>query len=119
VQQDPLVPFGESEHRADLFAAHPLDVTEQHHLALANRNDPAGVTQQVAACPVAAWSSRLTVPLRLRSKVASALVPASAITRWPNGSKEIANGTVPGSLLTVAWPDSRPPKPTPHAGVRC
>jgi hypothetical protein len=67
----------------------------------ANRNDPAVVTQQVAACPVATCWSKVTVPLRLRPKVASALGPASAMTRWPNGSKAIANGTVPGSLFTV------------------
>src|SRR5262249_40300351 len=62
----------------------------------ANRNGPAVVTQQVAACPVGVRSSRLTVPSRLSWKVDRAFVPASAMTRRPNGSKEIANGTVPG-----------------------
>jgi hypothetical protein len=57
------------------------------------------------------------VPLRLSWKVDRAFVPASAITRWPNGSKEIANGTVPGSLLTVARPDRSPPKPTPNTSM--
>ena len=62
----------------------------------ANRNDPAVVTQQVAACPVGVRCSRLAVPPRLSWKVDTAFVPASAMTRWPNGSKAIANGTVPG-----------------------
>ena len=48
----------------------------------------AGVTQQVAAWPVPAWLSRLTVPFRLSENVARAFGPASAMTRWPNGSKE-------------------------------
>ena len=38
------------------------------------------------------------------------------MTRWPNGSKAIANGTVPGSAFTVGLADKRPPKPTPNTG---
>ena len=49
--------------------------------------------------------------------MASAFGPASAITRWPNGSKAIANGTVPGSLFTVALADRSPPKPTPNTSM--
>ena len=47
----------------------------------ANRYDPAGVTQQVAAWPVPVALSRLAVPSAPSAKVASAFVPASAITR--------------------------------------
>ena len=60
------------------------------------------VTQQVAAWPVGTALSKVTVPEGLTAKVARALVPASAMTRLPDGSKVIANGTVPGSELTPA-----------------
>src|SRR6266852_6943587 len=56
--------------------------------------------------------------LRLSWNADRAFVPASAMTRWPNGSKEIANGTVPSSLLTVPRADGSPPKPTPNASRR-
>src|SRR5262249_43958788 len=83
----------------------------------ANREDPTGMTQHVAACPVATRWSRVTVPLEASWKVDTAFVPASAITRWPNWSKEIANGTVPGSPLTAGVADRRPLAPTPNTSM--
>ncbi len=59
----------------------------------------------------------VTVPPGLRAKVASALVPASAMTRWPAASKEIAKGTAPGSEFTTGVGDSSPKRPTPNTSM--
>ena len=65
----------------------------------------------------AAISVRAPLAATLSWKVDTAFVPASAMTRWPNGSKAIANGTVPGSAFTVGLADRRPPKPTPNTSM--
>jgi len=105
-------------------ARHPVSDSEFDRVGAGGRarvggeqERPRRVTQQVAAWPVPAWLSRLTVPFRLSENVARAFGPASAITRWPNGSKEIANGTVPGSAFTVGLTDRSPPKPTPNTSM--
>lgn len=49
--------------------------------------------------------------------MASAFVPASAMTRWPAWSKLIANGTVPGSEFTTGAADRRPSNPTPNTSM--
>jgi hypothetical protein len=46
----------------------------------ANRNGPAGATQQVAEAPVGTASIRLTVPPGVSAKVARAFGPDSAMT---------------------------------------
>ena len=56
---------------------------------------------------------RSPCPPGLRVKVASAFVPASAMTKCPAASNEIANGTVPGSELTTGVGDRHPNHPTP------
>jgi hypothetical protein len=66
-----------------------------------NSCPPSAVTQQVAACPVSTASIWAMVPSACSAKVASALGPASAITRSPAGSAVMANGTVPGSEFTA------------------
>lgn len=67
----------------------------------ANRSPRTGVTQHVADWLVAAAAIGVTVPDGFSAKLASALGPASAISRLPAGSKTTANSTVPGSELTT------------------
>ena len=85
------------EHRADLFAGHPLDVAEQHHLALAGGQladpDPDAVGELPASIRLSAAS--------IQCSGGSAQPPAPLNRDGSTAGSGSATGTLRCSLLRV------------------